>query len=150
VYNAGVSRQAYLETSNVMFGVFSVELAAEERTTDTPENPDDTNNDEVWPDYSENVQNRVESQLERSIEERCESGSCYRKHISTDDLVVCKFDRRFYPALSYQRLAPIRVALGRESSLEREVDAEVREEIMCCKAEYKAYSELRDEASDAH
>lgn len=68
-----------------MLGVFSVELAAEERTSNAPENPDNTYNDEVWPDNSEHIENRVESELERRIKERSERGSCYRKHISTSD-----------------------------------------------------------------
>jgi len=68
-----------------MLGVFSVRLATEERATNAPEDPDDSHNDEEWPDNSEDVKDRIESELERIVEERLKRRSCYRKHISISD-----------------------------------------------------------------
>jgi len=57
-----------------------VGLALEERTTDAPENPDDTYYDEVRPDNAEHIQNRVEPKVEGRPEERFERRGCYWEH----------------------------------------------------------------------
>jgi len=84
-YNARVSRQAYLEPSESKSGGFSVDLASEERPRNAPEDPDDTHNNEVWPDDSEHVENRIESEREVVLKERFQRRSCYGKHISISD-----------------------------------------------------------------
>lgn len=51
-------------------GGFSFCLAAEEGTTNPPEDPENTDRNEERPDYPENIENHVEPKGERCVEER--------------------------------------------------------------------------------